>query len=115
MTRESKIGIRYNITHQISWFWGILNVSFRRIVGAMAVAAALFALPAGARADCGVTESGIPDEAAFKIDPGGVRQGLAKAGIAVGGTYYGETFHNWGGFRRAASMTACSRSTSMPT
>ena len=24
--------------------------------------------------------------------------GLAKAGIGVGGAYYGETFYNWGGF-----------------
>jgi porin len=79
---------------------GVFDIIFGRIAGAMAVTAALFALPAPARADCGVTETGIPDEAAFKIDPGGVRQGLARAGIAVGGTYYGETFHNWGGFRQ---------------
>ena len=25
-------------------------------------------------------------------------RGLAKAGIGVGGAYYGETFYNWGGF-----------------
>jgi porin len=62
------------------------------------MAAALFALPAQASADCGVTDTGIPDEAAFKLDPGGARQAFAKAGIAVGGTYYGETFYNWGGF-----------------
>ena len=59
---------------------------------------ALFALPAEARADCDVTDTGIPEDAAFKLDAGGVRQGLARGGIGVGGYYYGETFYNWGGF-----------------
>ncbi len=47
-----------------------------------------------------MTDSGIPDDAAFKMDPGGVRQALAKGGIGVGGTYYGESFGNWGGFKQ---------------
>ncbi len=67
-------------------------------LGAFAMIAALFGLPDHASADCGVTDSGISDEAAYKLDPGGVRQVFAKAGIAVGGAYYGETFYNWGGF-----------------
>ncbi len=45
-----------------------------------------------------MTDTGIPEAVALKLDPGGVRQALAKTGIAVGGTYYGETFGNWGGF-----------------
>jgi porin len=68
------------------------------VLGAVAMAAALFALPGQASANCGVTDTGIPDDAAFKFDVGGARQALAKAGIGVGGYYYGETFYNWGGF-----------------
>jgi len=50
-----------------------------------------------------VTDTGIPDEAAFKLDPGGLRQGLAKAGFMVSGTYYGESFGNWGGFKQGVT------------
>ena len=62
--------------------------------------AALFALPTAASANCEVpdTANGIPEEVAFKADIGGTRAALARAGIGVGGTYYGETFYNWGGF-----------------
>ena len=45
-----------------------------------------------------MTDTGIPDDAAFKADIGGTRAALARAGIGVGGYYYGETFYNWGGF-----------------
>ena len=45
-----------------------------------------------------MTDTAIPEDAAFKLDAGGVRQGLARAGIGIGGYYYGETFYNWGGF-----------------
>ena len=68
------------------------------ILGAVAVAAGLFALPGQASANCDVTDTGIPDDAAFKADIGGTRAALARAGIGVGGYYYGETFYNWGGF-----------------
>src|SRR4029078_527914 len=62
-------------------------------------ALAFIALPAVAWAeDCEVPGNGVPDDVAFKLDPGGVRNSLAKSGIAVGGTYYGESFGNWGGF-----------------
>ena len=62
--------------------------------------AALFVLPTVAKADCDVPDmsNGIPEDVAFKADVGGTRAGLAKAGIGVGGAYYGETFYNWGGF-----------------
>ena len=77
---------------------GVHRASLSKAMGAVAVAMALFALPAEARADCDVTDTGIPEDAAFKLDAGGVRQGLARGGIGIGGYYYGETFYNWGGF-----------------
>ena len=54
-------------------------------------------LPAEAVANCDVTETGIPEDAVAPIDVGGTRRALAKAGIGVGGTYYGEFFANSGG------------------
>jgi porin len=75
--------------------WG---ASILRAIGLLAIAASIWAAPAPARADCDVTDNGIPEDVAFKLDPGGVRQGLAKSGIMVGGTYYGESFGNGGGF-----------------
>ena len=54
--------------------------------------------PTSAKADCEVTDTGIPDDAAFKLDPGGIRQGLAREGIGIGGMYLGETFANSGGY-----------------
>jgi porin len=66
--------------------------------GALAMMAALLALPGQASANCDVTDTGIPDDAAFKADIGGTRAALARAGVGVGGYYYGETFYNWGGF-----------------
>jgi porin len=64
------------------------------------VIAALMSLlaPVTAYANCDVTDTGIPEDAAFKADIGGVRQALARGGIGVGGYYYGESFYNWGGF-----------------
>ncbi|MGH6866159.1 MAG: carbohydrate porin [Methyloceanibacter sp.] len=58
----------------------------------------LLALPGSASANCDVTDTGIPEDAAFAVDPGGVRQGLARRGVSVGGAYYAEPFYNWGGF-----------------
>jgi porin len=58
----------------------------------------LIGAPLEAKANCGVTETGIPDDAAFGLDPGGVRQALARNVIGVGGYYYAEPFYNWGGF-----------------
>lgn len=53
--------------------------------------------PAVASANCGVSPTGIPDDALVPLDVGGVRKGLANAGIQVGGAYYAEPFYNWGG------------------
>ena len=58
--------------------------------------------PNSAKADCEVTNTGIPDDAAFRLDPGGVRQGLAREGIGIGGMYLGETFANSGGIHQGA-------------
>jgi porin len=46
-----------------------------------------------------VTDTGIPEDAVFDIDPFGMREGLAKSGIQINGYYSGEAFHNWGGLR----------------
>lgn len=60
-------------------------------------------VPAPAKADCEVSDTGIPDEVAFRVDVGGARQALAKAGIQLSGTYYGESFGNWGGFKQGVT------------
>jgi porin len=56
--------------------------------------------PVAANAACEVpdTPNGIPEDVAFKLDVGGARAALARAGIGVGGAYYAEPFYNWGGF-----------------
>ena len=70
------------------------------------VAAGLAAVPSAARADCDIPDNGIPDESILtKLGPawaslGGVRPALAKGGIAISGTYYGEAFVNSGGFNQ---------------
>ena len=71
------------------------NSFFAAMAGALLVST----LTVGsARADCDVPDGGIPDDVAFRVDVGGARAALAKAGIGVGGAYYGESFGNWGGF-----------------
>jgi len=69
-------------------------------VAAIAVAAAVYSVPSSAKANCDVPETpnGIPEEVAFKADVGGIRKGLAKTGVGVGGAYYAEPFYNWGGY-----------------
>ncbi len=57
-------------------------------------------LPVSARADCEVTESGIPDGVITPIDVDRARKLLADAGVGVGGTYVGESFGNWGGLNQ---------------
>jgi porin len=72
--------------------------------GMLAVVSA--ALPGVARADCDVPDNGIPDETLLsKLGPawaslGGLRPALAKGGIGVSATYYGEAFANSGGFNQ---------------
>jgi porin len=75
---------------------GIVPASLSKTIGTLAIAAALFAVPGTARADCEV--AAIPEDAAFRLDPGGVREALARGGVGVGGYYYAEPFYNWGGF-----------------
>ena len=77
-----------------------LTSGLLRAVAAIAMAAAVYAVPTAARANCDVPETpnGIPEDVAFKADVGGTRAALAKAGIGVGGAYYAEPFYNWGGF-----------------
>jgi len=60
--------------------------------------------PAAASAACDLPEpdiadgsTHIPDKAVMALDVGGVRRALSKYGIAIGGLYYAEAFHNWGG------------------
>jgi porin len=77
---------------------GGLRAGLGKAIGGLALATALFAFPAAARANCGVPDTGIPESAAFRFDPGGVRQALARNGIGVGGFYYAEPYYNWGGF-----------------
>ena len=76
-----------------------LGVGVCRAIG-LAMAAALFALPTIAKADCDVPDmsNGIPEDVAMKLDLGGTRAAFAKSGIGIGGGYYGEAFYNWGGF-----------------
>ena len=75
----------------------VFGAFIMRAIGLLAIVAAIWGALGPARADCELTRTGIPDEAAFKIDPGGVRQALAKNGIQLSGIYYGESFGNWGG------------------
>jgi porin len=82
-----------------------LRAGFSRAIGALAMAAALFALPSQASAECELTEAdvahgadGIPADVVMPIDAFGIRRGLSRHGIEVGGVYYGEAFGNWGGF-----------------
>ena len=57
-----------------------------------------------ARADCDVTESGIPKDAVAAIDFSGTRKSLAESGISFGGYYNAETFGNpSGGIKQGAT------------
>ena len=80
--------------------------SLRAITFGGMLAAGLAASPSVARADCYVPHNGIPDESLLsKLGPaweslGGLRPALAKGGIGVSATYYGEAFVNSGGFKQ---------------
>jgi porin len=64
------------------------------------------AVPSAARADCDIPDNGIPEESVLnKLGPawaslGGLRPALARGGIAITGTYYGEAFVNGGGIHQ---------------
>ena len=73
---------------------------------ASVIGLALLGLPTlASAANCDLSETdlthgagpGVPEGAAFALDPGGVRRALRKQGVEVGGAYYGEAFYNWGG------------------
>jgi porin len=73
-------------------------------LGAGLLLAVVIALSANtAKADCNVTDTGIPDGVAFKLDVAGARQALANSGIQLSGYYYGESFGNWGGFKQGVT------------
>ena len=50
-----------------------------------------------ADAECGVTDSGIPDGVFAPIDVAHIRKSLADLKIGLGGSYVGEAFANTGG------------------
>jgi porin len=80
---------------------GPIRVSGRSLgLSVAALLAVAVATPAAAEVDCGVSHRGIPDDAFFAIDPGGVRQALGRSGIEMGGAYVGEAFANNGGFNQ---------------
>jgi porin len=61
-------------------------------------------LPAAARADCDIMDTGIPENAVVAIDAAGIREALAKSGLGLGGFYVGETFGNpSGGIKQGAT------------
>ncbi|HET7851116.1 MAG TPA: hypothetical protein VFK91_00040, partial [Methyloceanibacter sp.] len=68
--------------------------------------ACLATMPNAARAECDVPDNGVPDDTLLsKLGPawaslGGLRPALAKGGIGVSATYYGEAFVNSGGFNQ---------------
>ncbi len=53
-----------------------------------------------ADAECGVTDSGIPDGVLTPIDVAHIRKSLADVGIGLGGSYVGEAFTNTGGINQ---------------
>jgi porin len=57
-------------------------------------------VPGATRADCEVTDNGIPEDVITPIDIAGARKSRADAGFAVGGLYLGETFANTGGIHQ---------------
>ena len=59
-----------------------LGSNWLKALGAASLlAAACLSHPTAAKADCEVTDTGIPDDVAFKLDVDGARQALAKSGI----------------------------------
>jgi porin len=80
------------------------------IILVILVAVALMAWPPAARANCGVTQNGMPEESLLEsfgprwVELAGLRPLLAKAGVAINGTYYAEVFGNpVGGFKQGAA------------
>ena len=92
--------------------WRVAPVNFAKGVSGIAAAWLVSAgtlLPSVARADCGVTENGVPEDSALsslwpKMDTlGGIRPPLARNGVAFGTTYIGEVLANpSGGVKQSA-------------
>jgi porin len=78
------------------------RTTLRVLLAGLVAATAALALPAAARADaeCGVTDSGIPDGVFTPIDVAHMRKSLADVGIGLGGSYVGEAFTNTGGIEQ---------------
>jgi hypothetical protein len=73
------------------------------LVIAMVVSLSLPDGAIAAEAECGVTDSGIPDGVIAPIDIAHMRNSLADVGLGIAGTYYGEAFANTGGLKRRAA------------
>jgi porin len=91
----------------------IAPVNFAKALSSTAAAWLIFAgallLPSLARANCGVTENGVPEDSALSsLWPrmetlGGTRSALARHGIGIGATYIGEVLGNpSGGVKQSA-------------
>ena len=51
-----------------------------------------------------MTDTGIPDDVCVQArSSAALRQALAKVGHRLSGTYYGESFGNWGGFKQGVT------------
>jgi porin len=78
------------------------RITPRVLLAGLVAATAALALPLAARADaeCGITDSGIPDAVFTPIDVAHMRKSLADVGIGLGGSYVGEAFTNTGGIKQ---------------
>jgi porin len=84
----------------------VVGLNLRVVMMGCLLAACLATLSSAAWADCDVPDNGIPDESLLsQLGPawaslGGLRPALAKGGIGVSATYYGEAFANSGGIKQ---------------
>src|SRR5262249_62426253 len=70
----------------------------------LAVVAALPSASHAADAECGVSDSGIPDGVITPIDVAThMRKSLADIGLGISGIYTGEAFTNTGGIKQEAA------------
>src|SRR5262245_367642 len=65
----------------------------------IAVIAAVPRASHAADAECGVSDSGIPDGVIIPIDVAHMRKSLADMGLGISGIYTGEVFANTGGLK----------------
>jgi porin len=109
---ETRIARRDQISQRTPTFCELTQLGgsvWSKLAKAVGIAAipilSLMVLPDAATAQCELTEAdivhgaaGIPEGAIMPIDAFGVRRGLARHGIEMGGAYHGEAFTNSGGF-----------------